>query len=369
VHRILLCAIAVLLLSSCWRDDDSGDRQPARYRAAVVRVMDQYRAPGVVAGVWVPGSEPWKMAFGVADVATRRPLDLRDHFSIRSVTKSFTVTVILQLARDGALSLDDPIERHVANIPNGASITLAQLAAMESGVKNYSETPAFIADLIADPGRTFTPAGLVGYAVPLSPAFAPGAQYDYSNTNTVLLGMVIERVTKTPLAEVFRTRIFEPLKLAQTTYPSAIALPDPHPTPYAVDPRTGEVDDQPFISPTGLDAAGAMVSTLDDLGAWGEALGTGRLLTPALQAQRLAHSRIATNGPVYERYGLGIGVLKGWWGHTGSGIGFQAATFHDTRSGATIAVLVNATPESNSPREDNIAQDVFAALADVVASR
>ena len=368
LSRILLCAIGVSMLSSCFLDDDD-DSQPPRYRDAVMRVMDQYRAPGVVAGVWYPGDEPWKMAFGFADLATRRPLELRDHFSIRSVTKSFTVTVILQLVRDGTLSLDDTLERYVPGVPNGASITLRQLAAMESGVKNYSETAAFTADLSRDITRTFTPAELVAYAVPLSPVFDPGAQYDYSNTNTVLLGMVIENVTRMPIADVLRARIFDPLGLTQTTYPYVIPLPDPHPTPYSVDQRNGFADDEPLLSPTGLGAAGAMVSTIDDLGTWGEALGTGRLLTPALQAERLAHSRIATNGPTYERYGLGIGTIKGWWGHTGTGLGFQAATFHDPRTGATIAVLVNATPEFSAVRDDNIAQEVFSALADVVATR
>ncbi len=84
---------------------------------------------------------------------------------------------------------------------------------------------------------------------------------------------------------------------------------------------------------------------------------------------RIARSRVVTNGPEYDRYGLGIGILKGWWGHTGSGIGWQAATFYDPGTRATIAVLVNATP-SGTPRKDlNFAQEIFSALAAVVAQR
>ena len=364
-----LAVLAIPLLTSCNSGGDD-DPLPDRYEAAVKRAMDRYKAPGVVAAVWRPGKEPWKQGFGYADVESKRPSDVRDHFSIRSITKSFTVTVILQLAQDGALSLDHTIDRYVAGIPNGNRITLTQLAAMESGIKNYSETLAFQDAIGKDISRSFTEAELIGYAIPLSPVFDPAARYNYSNTNTVLLGMVVESVTKTPLAEVMRARIFEPLHLSRTTYPVTTPLPDPHPTPYVVDPRTDEMEAVPLLSPTGLAGAGAMVSTIDDLGAWGQALGTGRLLSPALFAFRLAHSRTATDGPIYDRYGLGIGSFKGWWGHTGTGFGFQAAVFYDPSSGSTIAVLVNATPISpDMGDEDNIAQDVFAELADVVNAR
>jgi D-alanyl-D-alanine carboxypeptidase len=257
----------------------------------------------------------------------------------------------------------------VPGIPNGDRITLTQLAAMESGVKDYSQVAAFLERFIANPGIAWTPQQLIAYAVSESPVFDPGARYDYSNSNTVLLGLVIEKVTQASLAEAYRGRIFEPLQLAYTSYPSETELPDPHPTPYALDTVTGAVDEQPLVNPTALGASGGMVSTLDDLAAWGDALGSGRLLTPELQMQRMTHSRAATNGPEYDLYGLGIGSLQGWWGHTGSGVGFQAATFRDPKTGTIIAVLVNATPTASSGRELNLAQEIFVALANVVDRR
>jgi D-alanyl-D-alanine carboxypeptidase len=361
----LLMAVS---LTSC-RSDEAGsnnDRILAQYREAVLEVMSRYHIPGAVAGVWVPGHAPWKIAQGVADVQTQRPISLSDYFPIRSVTKSFTVTVLLQLVRDGAVSLDDWLDRYVPGIPNGDRITLTQLAAMESGVKDYSQVDAFLEKFIANPGIAWTPQQLIAYAVSESPVFDPGAQYDYSNSNTVLLGLVIEKVTQVPLVEAYRARIFEPLQLAHTSYPSEIELPDPHPTPYSLDTVTGAVDEQPLINPTSLGASGGMVSTLDDLAAWGDALGSGQLLTPELQMQRTTHSRAATNGPEYDLYGLGIGSVQGWWGHTGSGVGFQAAVFRDPRTGTTIAVLVNATPTASPGRELNLAQEIFVALANVV---
>ena len=163
--------------------------------------------------------------------------------------------------------------------------------------------------------------------------------------------------------------IFEPLQLFHTSYPSVTQHPDPHPTSYSGDTTTGAVNEQPLINPTALGASGAMMSTLDDSVIWGDALGCGRLLTPELQMLRITHPRSATDGPEYDLCGFGIGSLQGWSGHTGSGIGVQAATFRDPRRGTTIAVLVSATPTPGPGRELNFAQKIFAELANVVDAR
>ena len=162
--------------------------------------------------------------------------------------------------------------------------------------------------------------------------------------------------------------MLEPLALADTTYPSVVPLPRPHPTPYAVAIATGVAEELPLINPTSLAGSGAMVSSLADLQTWGQALGDGRLIGADLQLERINRSRVVTNGPEYDRYGLGIGILKGWWGHTGDGLGWQVATFYDPRTRATIAVMVNATPTGGRP-DLNFAQEIFEALADVVATR
>src|SRR5437762_13806019 len=144
--KAIVTLLVAALLASC-RIDDAGsnnDRFLAQYREAVLEVMSRYHIPGAVAGVWVPGQAPWKVAQGVADIQTRRPIGLDDYFPIRSVTKSFTVTVLLQLVRGGTASLDDTIDKYVPGIPNGNRITLAQLAGMQSGVKDYSQVPAFL---------------------------------------------------------------------------------------------------------------------------------------------------------------------------------------------------------------------------------
>lgn len=358
------CANA-LLLGGCLSDDVTP--RATRYKTAVTRAIARYRIPGAVASVRYPGESEWAEAFGYADVAAGTPTTLSGHYSIRSITKSYTVTLILQLVRDKAIDLDAVLETFVPGVPNGKVITLADLAGMQSGVANYTAVKAFIDEFVKDVEQPFTDGQLVGYAIAESPKFAPGAQYEYSNTNTVLLGMVVEKVAGVPFASVLRSRILDPLGLSETSYPTAVQLPAPHPTPYEVDINSGVLEQLPYVNPTSLAAAGAMVSTLDDLQTWGQALGDGRLIGAELQAQRVARSRAVTNGPTYDRYGLGLGILDGWWGHTGSALGWQAATFYDPRTRATVAVAVNATPANDSTNL-NLAEKIFQELAEVIGT-
>lgn len=356
---VLVAFLSALSLAATAGEGSESSRREA-YRQAVLRVKADYRVPGVVVGVWAPGRKPWTLAEGLADVASGRPMRLDDRFPIRSVTKSFTVTLVLQLARDGALSLEDPVSRYVEGIPNGERITLANLAAMESGVKNYTETREFLNALLADPLKQWRPREIVDLTIPYSPVFEPAAEYDYSNTNTILLGMVVEAVTHRPIAEIYRKGILNPLGLKKTSYPDSAEIPEPHATPYLVDRATGNLEVCPTVNLSCFGAAGGMVTTLGNLHRYGRALGDGRLVGQAMQTMRLEHARPATSGPEYDRYGMGIGALKGWWGHTGEGLGYQAAVFYDPATRTVIAVLLN------SSQPTNVATEVFKALADVV---
>ena len=360
-------ALATLpLLNACVLDNLTAVETD--YRDAVQQVVDSYGLPGALAGVRITDKTPWTRAFGQASVSPRTAMALGSTFPIRDITTSFTVTLLLLLVRDGVLALDHTIGRYVAGVPNGTRITLAHLASQQSGLVDYTAQDAFVRALAANPLRVWAARELAAFALARPAAFLPGAQYQYSATNAVLLGMVVELVTGASLADVLALRILSPSVLSGTAVPATATLPDPHPTPYTLDLVDGSLAVQPFISPTALAGMGAMSSTLDDLLTWGELLGTGSLIGTALQETRTAEARLVTNGPEYTRYGLGIGQIGTWWGHTGSGFGFQVAAMHDADAKATIAVMVNATPEGG--RADlNFAQAIFEALATVVAGR
>lgn len=360
-RRILLAGLGAPVLTLAGCNDDTTPKA-TQYDTAFRRLFAQYHMVGALASVRVPGEPEWKAALGYANLASATPSDFAGHYPIRSVTKSYTVTLVLQLVRDKLLSLDDRLDTYVAGIPNGVSITLAQLAGMTSGIADYSSNPKFLQAFAGDFGRPFTQEELVAYAIPGSPRFDPGAQYEYSNTNTVLLGMIVEQRLGTTLAQALQARIFTPLGLIGTTYPYVTALPDPHPSPYEVKLATGAPELLPDLNPTSLAGSGAMVSTLDDMQTWAAALGDGRLIGAALQIERVERSRVVTNGPTYDRYGLGLGILHGWWGHTGDGLGFQLATFYDPHTSSTIAVMVNSTPDGTAPPGLNFAEEIFKVL-------
>src|SRR5262249_45576780 len=138
--------------------------------------------------------------------------------------------VIMQLAQQGKLSLDDAIDKYIPGVPNGSRITLQMLANMTSGVASYTRSAKFTDILFNHPETIFTPDELLAFGLADSPAFEPGAQFDYSNTNTVLLGKVIEKITQRPIAEVLQKQVFAPLGLKNTSWPgTSTALPEPYP--------------------------------------------------------------------------------------------------------------------------------------------
>src|SRR5919106_5797456 len=174
--------------------------------------------PGVIVGVFRPGSDPYKRGFGVRNTTTDRPMTTKLHTRIGSVTKSFVVTAVLQLVDRGLVGLDDPIGKYVPGVPSGDVITIRQLAAMRSGL--YSYTNDILPDgVAAEPHRQWTVPELLDISFSRPLVFEPGTEFDYSNTNTLLLGLVVENVSGMPLADYIDANIAEPLGLKHTFIP------------------------------------------------------------------------------------------------------------------------------------------------------
>jgi D-alanyl-D-alanine carboxypeptidase len=262
-----------------------------------------------------------------------------DFFSrIGSVTKTFTVTALLQLADQGRLGLDDPIARYVDEVPRGDEITLRQLARMQSGLYNYTATEQFDQALRTDPHRHFVPQELLDWAFAQPEVFPPGAGFDYSNTNLVLLGLVVEKVSGQSLPDYFRERILMPLGMSQTNLPTTNALSDPHAQGYT--DQTGPVTIATDWDPSWAWAAGGMISTLDDLRIWAPAVATGRLLSPGMQAQRM--QMVGVPGyPPPSGYGLGITDNGGWIGHGGALPGYESVIGYLPERQTTLVILIN----------------------------
>jgi D-alanyl-D-alanine carboxypeptidase len=205
----------------------SGRSRPraAALTAAIERVMRQASIPGAIVGVWQRGSAPYVKAFGVRNTATRKPMGTKLYMRIGSETKTFVGTALLQLVDRGKVALDSPISSYLAGVPHGNTITIRELADMRSGLFNYTNNPAFARAWFAAPRRAWMPQQLLGYGFSKPVMFAPGTGYDYSNTNTVLLGLVVEKVSHEPIAVYIKRHILRPDRLMHTRFPTGAEFP------------------------------------------------------------------------------------------------------------------------------------------------
>lgn len=333
-----------------------GPRIRRELHRIVATLRRTYSIPGVAAGVNVPGAGCWATADGWADTTAKRPLTLGSEFPIESITKTFTATVILQLVQAGRLSLSDPVARWFPYVQNAGTITVRNLLDMTSGIYNEPDS-AFEQRLQASPHQAVTPEQLIRAAVAHGPIGPPGT-VSYSNTNYYLLGLIAQDVTGQPIQRLITDRILRPLRLTGTALPAGSAqLPASlvHGYEVAAGQATDVTSQYRLFGPELGGAAGAMVSTLGDLELWAYALGTGELLSPPVQRERLSFpagpaipfgplpgTGVSTILP--GRYGLGIGSFGGLLGHNGGTTGYQADMFYLPARNATIVLLINGTP-------------------------
>ncbi|MFD8740361.1 serine hydrolase domain-containing protein [Streptomyces sp. NPDC059618] len=289
--------------------------------------------PGVTATA-VDRHGTWSATTGVGDLRTGAPRSAADRYRVGSITKTFVSTVLLQLEAEKRLSLDDTVDTWLPGVVHGngydgTRITVRQLLNHTSGIFNYTTDEDFVAAHFAKDGffrhryDTLTPRQLVAVALAHKPDFAPGTSWNYSNTNYVLAGMVIEKVTGRSYASEIRDRIIKPLRLHATSLPGTRAtVPGPHSRAYSklAGTTTGPTYDVTSLNPSMASSAGEMISDSTDLDRFYSALLRGRLLPP--RQLKEMKSTVAVDGAPNGGYGLGLleetlscGVRI--WGHDG----------------------------------------------------
>ncbi|MFJ8533394.1 serine hydrolase domain-containing protein [Streptomyces sp. NPDC093591] len=278
------------------------------------------------------GHGTWSATAGVGNLKTGKPRSADDRYRVGSITKTFVATVLLQLEAEGRLSLDDTVEKWLpglvrGNGHDGSRITLRQLLNHTSGIFNYTADEDFGRTYFLKDGffehryDTKKPEELVALAMTHKPDFEPGTSWNYSNTNFVLAGMVIEKATGRPYGDAIRDRIIKPLHLTATSIPGTrVTVPQPSSRAYSklAETATGPTYDVTKINPSIAYAAGEMISNSTDLNSFYSALLRGRLLP----REQLAE--MTTTVPVNEATGYGLGLMKTKlscdvtvWGHAG----------------------------------------------------
>ena len=227
---------------------------PAALQNTLDGLVKDLMAPGALVLLRTPQGE-FVFGSGATELGGADRPRVDTHFRIASNTKTMTAAVIVLLAQEEKLRFDDPVSKYVSGVANGEHITIAQLLKMRSGLYNYTSAPELAESLDHDPTRSLTPEALLAIAFKHAPLFAPGHEFDYCNTNYVLLGLVAEKVEGEALATIFRKRLFAPLGMKETLLPpnSSVAIPEPYAHGYLYGGASYALVDAPY--PADLQAA------------------------------------------------------------------------------------------------------------------
>ncbi|SEC43398.1 D-alanyl-D-alanine carboxypeptidase [Streptomyces melanosporofaciens] len=377
---VALTAALGLALSGCGtaateagRDADprasagAGGGHGGAVRSAVRRLAAQGDAPGAAVLIRREGGGTRFIASGVADVRTGRRIHRSDHFRAGSLTKTVIAAVALRLTAQGRLGLDDPVEEHLPGLVrghgnDGRNITVRQLLNHTSGLFDYTEDPVLARQLSAAADRTRTPASLVRTALTHRPYFAPGVKWRYSNTNYVLLGMVVQQVTGRSYADEARREVLGPLRLHGTSFPGTrTTLPAPHGRAYTRDSGArgdGARRDVTDLNPSYAGAAGELVSTLDDLSHLLSGLLRGTVV-PRAELRQMRDTS-ASDG----QYGMGLFPVRlscgvTLWGHNGEINGSYALAVATPDGRHTLAYRLNSTAASGLAAETSLLEAEF----------
>ncbi|MFI0192658.1 serine hydrolase domain-containing protein [Streptomyces sp. NPDC017086] len=325
--------------------------------AAVLRSAVAQGAPGALARIDDHG-RTYRVTRGVADRATGRAIGTDDRFRVGSVTKTFTAVVLLQLVDEHRLALDAPVNRYLPGLLPDDRITVRQVLSHRSGLYDYTNDmfAASVSGFEAVRKKVFTYRQLVALSLKKPRTNAPGAAYAYSNTNFVVAGLLVEKLTGQPVRTAYQNRVFTPLKLRDTFYVHpGTTLPGRYARGYLTPDRAGA----PLVDATEqtvswAQSAGAVISSARDLDVFYGALLRGKLMSAA----RLAEMERFTKVNATTAYGLGLrrrelscGVSV--YGHTGAVQGYYTYAFATKDGGRSLTAM--ATTSNNGKVLDTLA--------------
>ena len=336
---------------------DSADRVVAVVRAA----MPAAGLRAAIVRATVGGKELVTAVFGESMTGVPATAEMR--FRNGNVAFAYMATLLLQFVDRGLVSLDDPLARWRPDLPAADRITLRMLASMTSGYFDYVQDADFQRAIYADPFRQWTPEELIAIGVGKPLMFEPGTNWGYAHTNWVIVGLVLEAVGGRPLAELLQANVFDPLGLTGTAGGSTAEIPEPALHAFSSERREtlGIAPSVPFIeestywNPSWTTAAGAIqTTTIADMTATAEAVGTGALLSPASHALQVSTALRGFGTPLPgcptcatqdERYAYGLGlILSGdWLMQTPLFFGYAGATAYLPAKGLAVAVAMTFT--------------------------
>jgi len=331
-------------------------------QARVRSYLDEWRTsgtfPGAAVGIVLKDGTAFAVTTGVGDRAAKTPIKSDDLFMAGSTGKTFFAAVAVQLIEAGRLDLDAPISKYLGTrpwfgrLPNAKDITVRMLMTHTSGLVRYEMNPKFTADLRAHPDKAWTPEEELSYLFDATPPFAAGQGWDYSDTNYIVLGIILEGITGTKLYDEVRTRFLNPLQLTRVVPSTSRRIPGLVPGYAGARDPLGLPDEvvsngQFVINPQFEWTGGGYATSPLDLARWGHELYAGRALSATARKLMIDAAVPARLGPE-TKYGLGV-IVRGTtpagptWGHSGFFPGYLTELVHLPESGVTLAIQVNTS--------------------------
>lgn len=314
-------------------------------------------APGVTISAIGGDGVAVNASAGVSRLATRAPMKPEDRMFSGSIGKTYFAAVILQLAGEGKVKLDDRISEVVGKeawfpgLPNAEALTLRVLMNHTSGIPEHVETQEFLAVLKAEPMKRWDFGDLLQkFACGKTPLFEVGKGWSYADTNYIVAGMVVEKATGKGMYELVRERVLSPLKLVDTVPSDGPVIPRlipgyEGPRKMFTDSEEFVVDGKCVLNPQFEWCGGGFVSTSADLAKWGRALWSGDVISAEMKAEMLKGVEEKMTGPK-DAYGLGVIIWESpvgrAFGHTGMFPGYVSQVFHFEKANVTVAMQCNS---------------------------
>jgi len=334
----------------------------------VTNAMKLSGASGAIVGVWAPWSGSWTAALGSTAKHGGDPMTTDMHFRIGDITRTMTCTVLLELADEGTVKLDDRASEYLPDLPGIDGITLRQLCQNTSGIGDYTATlkPQFV----NNPTRQWPQLELVSDGLAEPRTGKPGEVFADSSAGYVLLGMALQRATGQSWPSLYKKYVFGRLGMTETSYPESnpMSFPTPHPDGYATAlgddgaPQCGTITDVTDLSASMAWTEGGVISTLGDLKQYAQALAKGTLVSAASSKAQWKTTPIGGNAATWRRYGLGVETFGPLGGHGGSIPGFITSILSDPKTGLTVVVMLN-----NSTSGAQFAQTLGRQLASIAS--
>jgi D-alanyl-D-alanine carboxypeptidase len=343
----LLSFSILLAISSCKKDIDDNSNLILidQMKSVTDSIIQNTQVPGIVALV-VDNKKgiDWLYTAGYSDIPNKLPMDDSYTFRIGSCTKTMTVTILLQLVDEGKIALEDKLSQYFPAYPKSDSITIAMLCDMTSGIADFVSNPQFFPMLDNNPAKVWPPQELAELGVSQNFTFSPGKGWNYSSTNTIILGQVIELVTDNTLEVEMNTRIFEPLNPDNTGFlTSGLTFPGTHGRGYYSGTYMENQDMTEHYDVSWGWAAGSAYSTPRELQKYVEAMVEGGFLSDSLQQKRLNELHVSDN--IGDFYGLGLAKRGSFFGHIGGIHGFTSFMFHSKEKNCSVIIYFNCMLE------------------------